>query len=151
MPIRPSIPVLLIRLIHLIAVCLLLCPTRVLAQFTDDDTVPIASDSGEWTLLVRLGIYATILVIAFCFFFLAGYRVMLSRDGVWPSSLYGWCLGCFLATSIVILWPLFGDKWIGNESPFSAYGPQILIVTGAVVALVFSVLLFRSRPATKPA
>lgn len=121
-------------------------PAVLFAQFIDEDSGLAPVDSGEWTLPVRLGIYATIVIVAFCFYLLAGYRIMLTRDGIWPSTLYGWCLGLFLATSILVLWWLFGDKWIqSGGDPIRAYGPQILIVTAAVVALALSVLLFRSR------
>lgn len=144
--------VLPLRLIGCVLLIIAASSAPVCAQFIGDEPLDPVEATGELTVLVRVGIYVTILIVAFGLFFLAGYRVLLTRRGLWPSTLYGLCLGLFLATSIVVLWPLFGDYWIrDNRGPLEAYGPQLLIVTGAVTAFVLSMLLFRSAETNKEA
>lgn len=135
------------RLPALAAISLLIGPAIALAQIVEDDLQPLTAAEGELTLPVRLVIYITLLAVFFLLYFLAGYRVMLTRKGMWPSTLYGLCLGLFLATAVGLLWPLFGYKWISNDGgPFEAYGPQVLIVFCAILSLTLSVLLFRHQP-----
>lgn len=135
------------RLVVLSAMLFVIAPAAAHAQIVEDELQPLASTEGELTLPVRLGIYITLLVVFFLLYFQAGYRVMLKRNGMWPTTLYGLCLGLFLATALTLLWPLFGYRWIRNDGgPFEAYGPQVLIVISAIMSLGLSVMLFRRQP-----
>lgn len=140
------------RRVALSVILFLIGPAAAHAQIVEDDLQPLVSTEGELTLPVRLGIYVTLLVVFFLLYFLAGYRVMLKRNGMWPTTLYGLCLGLFLATALMLLWPLFGYRWISNVGgPFEAYGPQALIVISAALSLGLSIMLFRHQPSDQEA
>lgn len=120
-------------------------PSVASAQLGGEE-LPLPTETGELTLPVRLGIYLTLLIITFILYLPVGYRILLKRNGLWPRTVYGLCIGLFLATMVLCLWPLFDTYWTRFDAgPWEAYGPRTLIVTGSIAAFVLTLLLIRSN------
>ncbi len=130
-------------------------PAAVLADVSEfglDELPPVPASSGEMTIVVRLSIYLLIIVLSFSLFLIAVYRATLSRHGMWPGTLYGICLGLFLGTCILAVWPLFLApyqqlEWVRNTGgPVESMGLQAAVIVGAIVAFLLCWRLYRSQP-----
>lgn len=131
-------------------------PLRAQPLQADDDglTSLAAPAAGPMSPIQRVAIYLVIVIIAFSLFMVGIYRAALSRHGWWPGTLYGVCLGLFLATCLLAVIPLFLEpyrqlEWVRNiGGPVESMGLQIGSITSAVLAFLLSWRLNRSQPVT---